>query len=132
MCSRGATAGPYMDWHDCSLNAWLGLTLVDLDDNKDVASARAIGALGIDSWLPFMASAAVLLLATGLGGLRTGVLPKWLAIVTTVLGVCCLLGPTGFVVWFAMPVWCVVLGVVLMRRQSDAASSIRTPEAATV
>ena len=52
--------------------------------------------LGIDSWLPFMAAAAVLLLSTGLGGLRTAVLPKWLSIVTVVLGVCCLGGPTGF------------------------------------
>ena len=72
-----------------------------------------------------MVGAAVLLLSTGLGGLRTAVLPKWLAIVTIVLGVCALLGPTGFLVWFAMPVWCIVVGVVLMRRQSADRSSPR-------
>jgi hypothetical protein len=130
--SSGALAGGILVAFVGAVNAWLTLTLVDLVENKDVASARAIGALGVDSWLLLVASAAVLLLSTGLGGLRTGVLPKWLSIVTIVLGVCCLGGPTGFAVWFALPVWCVVVGVVLMRRQSVATTSPQTPEAVAV
>ena len=78
---------------------------------------------------PFMVGAAVLLLSTGLGGLRTAVLPKWLAIVTVVLGVCSLGGPTGFLVWFAMPVWCIVTSVVLVRRQSAQTLAPRTTQA---
>jgi hypothetical protein len=130
--SSGALAGGIMVAIVGAVNAWLMLTLVDLVDNKDVTSARAIGALGVDAWLPLMASLAVLLLSTGLGGLRTGVLPKWLGIVTIVLGVCAVGGPTGFVVWFALPVWCVVVGVVLVRSQSVAVPAPRTPQAATV
>ena len=79
-----------------ALNAWIGFTLLDAVDRKDAATAHVLGALGINSWVPFMVGSAVLLLSVGLGGLRTAVLPKWLAIVTIVLGVCCLLGPTGF------------------------------------
>ena len=85
----------------------------------------------MNTWLPFMVGAAVLLLSTGLGGLRTAVLPKWLAIVTIVLGVGALLGPTGFAVWFALPVWCIVVGVVLMRRQSASAQSPQLREPAS-
>jgi hypothetical protein len=118
--SSAAFAGGIMVAVATSLNAWIMIALVDTLDEKDEATARTLGTLGVDAWLPFMAAAAVLLLSTGLGGLRTAVLPKWLAIVTTVLGVCCLLGPTGFLVWFAMPVWCIAVAVVLMRRQSTA------------
>ena len=78
-----------------------------------------------------MVGSAVLLLSVGLGGLRTAVLPKWLAIVTIVLGVCCLLGPTGFAVWFAMPVWCIAVSVALVRR-SAASSTTAVPHPATV
>lgn len=130
--SSAAFGGGIMVATVTALDAWLSLTLIDVVGNKDVSSAKVLSALGIDSWLPFMAGMAVLLLATGLGGLRTAVLPKWLAIVTIVLGVCCLGGPTGFVVWFAMPVWCVVTGAVLMRRESVAVSSHRPAQAATV
>jgi Na+-translocating ferredoxin:NAD+ oxidoreductase RnfD subunit len=119
--SSAAFAGGVMVAMMSTLNAWLLFALVDAADNKDRAAAHVFGALGLDSWLPFMVGAAVLLLSTGLGGLRTAVLPKWLSIATVVLGVCCLGGPTGFIVWFAMPVWCITLGIVLVRRQIAAA-----------
>ena len=116
--SSAAFAGGVMVAVTSALNAWIMISLLDAVDTKDVPTAQVLSSLGISSWLPFMAGAAVLLLSTGLGGLRTAVLPKWLAIVTVVLGACCLGGPTGFLVWFAMPVWCVVTSVVLVRRQS--------------
>ena len=104
--SSAALAGGIMLAVVVALNAWVSFALVDAVDQKDAATAHVLGALGVSSWLPFVAASAVLMLSVGLGGLRTAVLPKWLAIVTIVLGVCCLLGPTGFAVWFAMPVWC--------------------------
>ena len=115
-----------------ALTAWVTLARSDAVDHGNVETARAISALAIDSWMPFMVGASVLLIATGLGGLRTAVLPKWLAIVTTVLGVCCLLGPAGFAVWFAMPLWCIAVGVVLVRRQAAdaAAPQLREPASA--
>jgi hypothetical protein len=129
--SSAAFAGGIMVAVVSAINASFTLTLVDLVENKDVASARVVGALGIDGWLMFMAGAAVLLLSTGLGGLRTGALPKWLAIITAVLGVCALLGPAGFLVWFAMPLWCMVTGVVLARRQSMGRAATEVTHAVT-
>ena len=116
--SSAALAGGIMVAVASALNAWVGFALVEAVHKEQTTTAHVLGALGLTSWLPFMAASAVLLLSAGLGGLRTAVLPKWLAIVTIVLGVCALLGPTGFAVWFAMPVWCIVLGVVLARRQT--------------
>lgn len=129
--SSAAFAGGLMVAMAAAVNAWILLALIDTVDDKAAASARVLGYLGIDSWLPFMASAAVLLLSTGIGGLRTAVLPKWLAIVTIVLGVCALLGPTGFAVWFAMPVWCIAVSVVLVRRQSQATATPRVAQPTT-
>jgi hypothetical protein len=126
--SSAAFAGGVMVAMASALNAWVMISLIDAADSQDVPTARVLSTLGIDSWLPFMAAAAVLLLSTGLGGLRTAVLPKWLSIVTIVLGVCALLGPTGFAVWFAMPVWCIVTSVVLVRRQSAEAQAPRTAQ----
>jgi hypothetical protein len=119
--SSAALVGGVMVAIMSTLNTWLLFATIDAVENKDRVTAHVFGNLGLNSWLPFMVGAAVLFLSTGLGGLRTAVLPKWLSIVTIVLGVCCLGGPTGFLVWFAMPVWCITLGIVLMRRQAAAA-----------
>ena len=126
--SSAAFAGGVMVATVAALNAWVMIALIDATGSKDVGTARVLGTLGVDSWLPFMAAAAVLLLSTGLGGLRTAVLPRWLSIVTVVLGVCCLGGPTGFIVWFAMPVWLIATSVVLVRRQSAETSAPRTAQ----
>lgn len=79
-------------------------------------------------WLPIIASLAVLYLGTGLGGLRTAAMPKWLSIVTIVLGVMCVLGPTGVAAWFATPVWLVVTAVVLLRSMSSPRSGSTTSQ----
>jgi hypothetical protein len=88
------------------------------------SGSNALSYLGIDSWLPWVAASAVFFLATGLGGLRNAVLPKWLAVATVVLGICCLLGPTGIAVWFATPVWLAVTGIALAQRQTVRAESL--------
>jgi len=67
------------------------------------SSVAALGFVNDFSWTPWVASAAVLYLASGLGGLRTAALPKWLAIVSIVLGVLCLTGPAGAAVFMVTP-----------------------------
>lgn len=54
---------------------------------------------------------------------------EWLSIVTIVLGVMCVLGPTGVAVWFATPVWLVVTAVDLLRRISSLRSGSTTSQA---
>jgi hypothetical protein len=55
------------------------------------------------------------LLATGLGARRTGVLPIPLAWATIVIGAS-LLTPFGFFGFFLLPLWLIVVGVLLARR----------------
>jgi hypothetical protein len=99
-----------------AVDGWLLMAGGDAADRGDKASLQTLSYLGIDSWMPWAAASAVFFLATGLGGLRTAALPRWLAITAVVLGVLCLLGPTGIAVWFATPVWLVLAGVLLGRR----------------
>lgn len=64
------------------------------------------------------AASAAFYLAVGLAGLHPTALPRWLAVVTLVMGVACLLGsagvgPAGIAVYLATPVWLIVTGIVL-------------------
>jgi len=109
------------------------LTLASVEAAND-GNASAVGAVGfIDdfSWMPWVAGSAAMLLGTGFGALRTLVLPKWLAIVSIVLGVLCLLGPGGILVFFATPLWLLAVSVLLYRRQL-AATPVSTPRDAVV
>jgi len=67
-------------------------------------------------WLAWNAAFAALLLATGLGALRNGALPAPLAWVTVVIGAS-LLTPLGFVGFFLLPLWLIVVGLVLRVRR---------------
>lgn len=96
-----------------------GLLMLAADEAAQKHQAQVVQTLAFImdvSWVPWVASSAVMMLGTGLGGLRTAALPRWLSLVTTVLGVLCLLGPTGIAVFLVSPLWFVVTGVVLVRR----------------
>jgi hypothetical protein len=97
--------------------AWFSLTAIESAHHHDKQVVDTLSALGINSWIPWVAASAAMFLAAGLGGVRNAVLPRWLGIVTVVLGVACLLGPAGVAVYFATPFWLIVTGVVLGRRQ---------------
>jgi len=112
-----AYAGAILVAASQAAQAWLMFAGLDAADRHDKTAVSTLSYLGIDSWLPWIAASAAMLLATGLGGLHNAVLPRWLGIATIVLGIACLLGPTGIGVWFATPVWLVVMGVVLAQRQ---------------
>lgn len=99
-------------------NAMLQLATLDAADKGHADAVRTLGYLGEFTWVPWVAASAAMFLAIGLGGLRTAALPRWLSIPTVVLGVLCLLGPTGIVVFLLSPVWFVATGIALRQRQS--------------
>jgi hypothetical protein len=66
-------------------------------------------------WIPWMVGFAVLLLASGVGGLRTNALPKPVSIPAVVLGVACLT-PVGYFALFLLPFWMFVASIALFRR----------------
>lgn len=126
--STAAMAGGILVAGASIFNAVLTLASVDAADKGNGAALTTFAYIDDFSWLPLIAALAVLYLAAGLGGLRTATLPKWLSIVTIVLGAACILGPAGVAAFFATPVWLLITGVLMLRRGSGAGSmSAETP-----
>lgn len=95
-----------------------GMSLISAAQaSADATAAHTLAFLADAAWLPWAASSGAMLLGTGLGALRTVALPKWLAVVTVVLGVLSVTGPTGIAVFVVTPLWLIATGVVLARRQ---------------
>jgi hypothetical protein len=69
-------------------------------------------------WLAWNAAFAAVLLATGLGARRNGMLPAPLAWATIVIGAS-LLTPLGFFGFFLVPFWLIVVGLMLARFASQ-------------
>ena len=68
-------------------------------------------------WLAWNAAFAAVLLATGLGARRNGMLPTPLVWTTIVIGAS-LLTPLGFLGFFLVPLWLIVVGLILNRSAS--------------
>lgn len=114
-------------------NGLLNLISIEAADNKAAQVITTMSYYQDLGWLPWAAASAVLFLGAGIGGLATKALPKWLSIVTVVLGVLSMTGPTGIAVFFATPLWLITAGIVLARRQrSEAAVPVGARSAAYV
>lgn len=70
-------------------------------------------------WLGWNAAFAAMLLASGLGARRNQMLPKPLVWATIVMGAS-LLTPLGFFAFILLPVWLILVGLLLTRRQTTA------------
>ncbi|MDT3442690.1 hypothetical protein [Pseudofrankia sp. BMG5.37] len=79
-------------------------------------TAQAINVISNAFFLPLMLSMICLYVGTGLSAWTTGALPKWLAIVSLVLGVLAPLGPAGFVPFTLLPIWVVMVSVLAKPR----------------
>ncbi len=99
------------------------------------ADAKDDQALGILSFVGFFGFAgmgigiATTFLGAGLAGLANGVLPRWFAILTLVLGVLSALGtagipPGGLVNYLLLPLWLIAAAIILARRQGEADLSL--------
>jgi hypothetical protein len=106
----------------------LGAAVATAARHGDVSATYTLAQLHSYDWVPWMAGFGVLLLGSGIGGLRTRALPRLLAIAGIVLGIACLT-PAGFFALFAIPVWMLITSVVLYRAQSP--SRRRAPRPAT-
>lgn len=88
------------------------------------AVAQSINILDHENFVPAMLGMCCTLLAVGACGLRSHVLPKWLAIVSLVLGVMSPLGPVAFAPFALFPVWVVVVASITARRLTPERSTI--------
>jgi hypothetical protein len=92
------------------------LAMYDAVHTGNASVAQSINILDHSNFVPAMLGLCCTLLATGLCALRTGALPKWLAVLSVVLGIASPLGPAAFVPFALFPVWVVVTAAVTARR----------------
>ena len=102
------------------------LGLLSASDNGQEQVAQTLNVISASIWLPFIAGIAVTMLGAGLTVLSTHLLPRWTGWVALVVGVLSMLGPGGFVGFFAGPLWLLVAGVMLAREPAPAALTERT------
>jgi len=102
------------------------------EDGNEVAT-QTLSYAQFFGWLGMGIGIATAFIATGLGGVRNAVLPKWFAVTTTVMGVLALLGacsipPGGLVNYLLLPFWLIAAAVIIARRQqaaSEGSESLR-------
>ena len=109
-------------------NAAIQFAAAETAGDVPVQVTQTLSVLYADFFFPMAAGLALLLLATGLVAVRTGVLPRWLGWVSLVLGVLAVT-PLGFFVFLAGLVWIVVVSVLLFLRGGEAASPGSGPPA---
>lgn len=97
-------------------------------DAGDQAAVHVLDYGSYFAWAGMGIGLAAALVAAGLGGIRSTMLPKWFAGVSVVLGALGALGnagipPGGLVTYILLPLWLVVAATVVARRQRSATSS---------
>ena len=101
-------------------------------DAKDDAALHVLSYVGYFGFAGMGIGLATTFIATGLGGVRNAVLPRWFAILTLVMGVLSALGtagipPGGLVNYVLLPFWLIAAAIIVATRQKVAA---RAPEQA--
>jgi hypothetical protein len=101
---------------------------------KNDISASAAGALHQAGTVFFVAaelSAIPLLVAVAVLGFRTGVVPRWWAIVSLLVAVVLLIGPIGWAgLIFGLPVWTLVTSLLLVRVPAHRSAATVAPAVA--
>lgn len=92
--------------------AGLMFTLGDAADTLEPEATQTLNALNADFFFPLAGGLATLLLATGLGAVRTRALPGWLGWAALVIGVATFT-PLGFFAFLASILWVLVASLFL-------------------
>jgi hypothetical protein len=99
-------------------------------DAGDDAALHSLSYVAYFGWAGMGIGLATAFISTGLGGIRSSVLPRWFAILTIVLGVLGALGdagvpPGGLVNYVLLPFWLVAAAFVVARSHKGAAEPIQ-------
>ena len=100
-----ALAATFASWVVTDVALWKAV------DYGDESAIRSLAAVSDAGFLPLMASMIAIYIGSGLTGLSTGALPKWLAIASIIIGVTAPLGPLGFIGAMLLPLWVVAVAV---------------------
>ena len=94
------------------------------DDELSAPMASALHTIGDAFFIAAELAAAVLLAATAVVALQTGVLPRWLAWVSLLVALVLLIAPIGWAaLLFAFPLWVLAVSVLLWRGAEEPAAS---------
>ena len=98
-------------------------------DADDDAALHLLSYVGYFAWAGMGIGLATAFVATGLGGVRNAVLPKWFAVTTTLLGALAALGtagipPGGLVNYVLLPFWLIAAAIIIAKRQKHASQPI--------
>jgi hypothetical protein len=102
--------------------AGLQFALADAADDLAPDQVHTLSALAYSFFLPLPVGLALLLLATAVVVLRTGVLPKWVGWVALAIGLVAMT-PAGFFAFLASGLWVLAVAVLLYLRGQPAARS---------
>lgn len=106
-----------------AIDATLQFALAEAADDIDPTAAQAIQAIWDNDFIPFVVGLSLMMLSTGIGVLRTGILPKWLGWVAVAAGAFVFAGPIGFIALPVSALWILIVSVMLtMRARSGAAA----------
>jgi hypothetical protein len=119
--SSVAYAGTLLVGVAVAVSGWVAFATGEAGHDNEAAAVHTFSYLNDVAWVPWTAASAVMMLGVGIGGLRTATLPRWLAIVSILLGIGNILGPAAIVVFFVTPIWLAACGVVLLRRLAASA-----------
>jgi Na+/melibiose symporter-like transporter len=98
-----------------TIASWVvsGLGMWHAVDQGDDASIRALNYIDTSNFLPLMLGMACAMVGVGTAALAGGSLPRWLAVVSIVLGCLAPLGPLGFVPAMLLPLWALVVAAMV-------------------
>lgn len=105
-----------------TLVGW-AVTLFALDHAVDSGVpevAQAVNILNGSNFVPAMLALLCTMVGAGVAGLRTGRLPRWLALVSIGAGLLAPLGPGAFVPFLLFPFWTVVVSALVRLEDSEA------------
>lgn len=95
----------------------INLSAARAGDDGAVDAVVALDHLAQSTWLPLTGGVGVMMLASGLGGIYSGALPKAVSWPAVLLGVL-LLTPGGLVGFLLSPLWIIAVSVIAYRRTS--------------
>jgi hypothetical protein len=88
--------------------------------NHDYAIAHLANFVGQNGEVPMLYGLALLTLTTGIAILAGSRLPRWIGIVSVIIGIACVLGPIGLIGTLAAALWFPVLGFVVAAKLKSA------------
>ncbi|WP_188113500.1 hypothetical protein [Nocardioides humilatus] len=103
----GALAATFASWVVTDSALWRAV------DYGDESSIRSLAAISDAGFLPLMASMIAVYVGTGLVGLTTGAIPKWLAVTSVGIGVVAPMSILGFIGASLLPLWVLALAITV-------------------